>query len=124
MYGINNEEQEESSEEKILRKSNSKIKSIFECIDGWNLADISKSFTGLSPIDQAILDASWKGELNLLEEALTNVNPNQMKIKINCKDNEGRTPLILASAFGNSQVVQFLIQRGQILFYFCVLLVA
>jgi ankyrin repeat protein len=59
-----------------------------------------------------VLEASWKGQIDTLDEVLSKYSGDITNL-INCSDNGGRTPLMIASAFGHSQVVYFLLQKGK-----------
>jgi len=75
------------------------------------------TFKGLSPLQIQVLEGAWKGQMDRLHEAVVRTKESKKGINyahliINHHDSTGRTPLHFASAFGHSQIVQFLLQEG------------
>ena len=57
-------------------------------------------------LDSQLLDAAKSGQTDKVQALL------QSGARVNEKDNEGRTPLMFASAYGHSSIVQVLLDAG------------
>jgi ankyrin repeat protein len=56
--------------------------------------------------NKKLLDYSWKGDLNGVKECIEN------GADVNCKDNDGWTPLMYSSDNGHLKIVKYLIKNG------------
>ena len=57
---------------------------------------ISNTLKGLHPMYAQVLEACWKTQIDTLNDILGGF-PGDIKKLINCQDNDGRTPLMIAS---------------------------
>lgn len=96
-----------------------KLSVLFAAYDAWNEDNIVHRFREMTPTATSVFEASWTGNLALLEELFNEDDDNQ-EHKENLKklrdrefrDSEGRTPLHLSSACGHASCVQLLLSKG------------
>ncbi|ODM98235.1 Transient receptor potential channel pyrexia [Orchesella cincta] len=90
-----------------------KLSVLFSSHDAWNEEHIVQSFKELNnPTATSVFEAAWSGNLLGLTEILDDEeNLNRLR-EDGWRDNEGRTPLHLASACGHVPCVELLLAKG------------
>lgn len=73
--------------------------------------------SGSGSFKKSILEAARAGDLHTIQRTVEEhdmVLPSEARLNLNCCDIRGKTPLIYAAAFGNKDVVEYLLSKSEV----------